>query len=143
MTDYEGHLDRKSRTVTFHGTDVALDELKPFVAWLRKVESWMQCQQDLDDGGYRWTFKRGKVPTAQLLFGRRPRSRVVPLVSYTARAEKECDACEAKITKGERAWKQVSGSWGGHSRERFCNRCVERGEPPCPPRLRVVNGGAA
>lgn len=134
-----GELNRERETVEIRVVDGDLDAVKRIEKWLRGVRRWMQAMQDQRDGGLRWEFSRpvDGVSRAKYKIGKRVRTSL-ELTATSVRRPRQCVACRGPITG--RCWRQRPHTWGGHSRDRFCVRCVELG-PASPPRLTLVEGG--
>lgn len=137
---FEGKFDRESGTVEVSGAGMDLGSLNRALKWMMGIQQFLAHRQLMDDGGIRWEFQRGTEPTARLMRGKQSWMQPFPLVIIRPRKAKKCAACSAEIEAGTPCWRQRSGSWSGHSRDRFCAPCVERGTAPRPPRLRLVVG---
>ena len=138
---FKGKLDKESRTAMVEGSGLQLEDLEDMIRWLTSVKYWMSRAKANDNGGMRWVFRLGTDPEAHYMMGLVRRHRV-PLVRVKPRKMAECGACRGAIESGAAAWKQKPKSWGGHSRNRFCDRCVQRGGAWTPPKLELIQGGA-
>lgn len=145
---FEGHFDEESRTVSMKGADMELESVDHAIKWLTTVRRWIQHKQVVEDGGHRWEFRRGNrvgdEPTATLMKGREVWVREFDLVTIKPwKRVHKCTACGLEIEIGTVCWRQKPGSYHGHSHDRFCDRCVERGAAPRAPKLTVITGGAS
>lgn len=135
---FEGKFDREAGTLWVSGAGMDLKSLDSALEWMEEIRRHLSYRQMMDDGGHRWEFQRGTVPTAQLMRGKQVWVRPFKLASIRPRKTQKCAACNAAIEAGTACWKQAPGTWSGHSHARFCDRCVERGAAPRRPRLRLV-----
>lgn len=142
MSLFEGQIDKEGHAVSFQGEGLALEELDEALAWLRRVRSWLREEQVRHRGGRRWEFSPdGDTYQARYLVGSTSCA-TVPLVRGRTRKQWLCAACLSTIPGSVLCWRQRAKSHAGHSRERFCMSCVERGSPPPPPPvLQVIDGG--
>lgn len=136
-----GKLDRENGIVSFQCDDLDLEHLDRFMRWLEQVRWWMQNRKVREDGGRRWELRRGDPPTARFMVGAQCWGGPINLQPVKPRKPCQCSSCRADIEPGAKAWRQKPGSGGGHSRDRFCEHCIERGGPPHPPNLTVIDGG--
>ncbi len=136
-----GKLDVETRTVDLTMEAATLEQIDAGFKWLVNVRRWLLDQKRRDEGGSRWEFTRGTLPTAQYWRGSQKYSAEVSLVPVKIRTPRECTACGRPLKKGEPAWRQRSHTHTGHSHARFCDPCVERGHAPRPPKLVVLRGG--
>lgn len=135
---FEGKFDREAGTLAVSGSGMDLELIEGALEWMQGVQRFLAHRQLMDDGGYHWEFERGVVPTAQWMRGKVVSTRAFPLVTIRPRRARECTACGIGIEARTRCWRAASGCWSGHSHDRFCERCVERGAAPRPPTLRLV-----
>ncbi len=135
---FEGKFDREAGTLEVSGAGMDLESLNRALKWMDGVRQFLEHRQMMDDGGHRWEFQRGTVPTAQLMRGKESWMEPIPLVTIRPRRIRKCAACGLEIAASSPCWRPAPGSWSGHSRDRFCERCVERGAAPRPPTLRLV-----
>lgn len=141
MSKRIGKLDKQTRTVTVNFEEAGYDDVRRLANWLRRVERWMRWRNEQDNGGRRWVFSHDP-PEAHFLAGKTATAHV-RLVRVTPRKAATCESCDEAIAPGSRAWKQKPKSWGGHAKSRWCNRCFENKRACEPPKLVVLDGGAA
>lgn len=135
---FQGQFDKEAGTVEVSGAGMDLGELDRALKWMMGIRRFLAHRRLMDDGGRRWEFQRGTVPTAQLMRGKEVFVRPFPLVAIRPRRARKCEACGVAIEASSACWRPAPGSWSGHSHDRFCDRCVERGAAPRPPTLRLV-----
>jgi len=144
MGKVNGHVDKDKGTVSLEFADVDANELDGIIEWLNKARAWGRRKKEAEGGGRRWEFARpgpARAPVARRMFGADQRGPDIPLVSIYPRKETTCASCKREVS-GEAMWRQAPGCFAGYSRFRFCERCVEAGGPPKPPKLRVIQGGS-
>lgn len=137
---FKGKFDRESGLVEVSGTEMELESVDHVIKWLKDVSGWLNHQKMVENGGWRWEFRRGEKPTARMMKGLRVWAQEFELVTIRPRKRRKCAACDAEIEAGTACWRQSPGLYRGHSHDRFCQRCVERGAAPRPPKLRLVMG---
>lgn len=135
---FDGKFDEETGTVYVSGAGMDLESLGRAIKWMNGVRQFLTHRQMVDDGGIRWEFQRGDVPTARYVKGKVTWVQPFPLVLFRPRKPRKCASCGIDIEASESCWKAAPGGWSGHSRDRFCARCVERGAAPRPPKLRLV-----
>lgn len=143
-------LEDGKRTIRIEASGIGVEDIRNLSRWMLDTARWIERQQDRDDGGYRWVFRRGAEPTACYMAGRRRTTKVIPLVPVKLRQRRRrgrplpwtCHACESELGVGTQAWRQRSGAHAGYSHIRFCSDCVERGGPPPKPTLTIISGDA-
>lgn len=138
MSDY----DREAGTVSFECENLEQADLKKVIDWLTQVHADMRRVKTKADGGIRWEFQRGHAdaPVARRMHGKTQMTDL-DLVTIRPRKVCSCGACGQEIDAGAMCWKQKPGQYSGHSRDRFCVRCVQAGGAPKPPRLQLIVGG--
>lgn len=139
-----GHYDKGAGTVSFECEDLEQDGLKRMIRWLEQVHTAMRETQTWNDGGIRWEFQRGHAdaPVARRMHGKTQMADL-GLVTIRPRKACSCGACGQEIDAGAMCWKQKPGQYSGHSRDRFCVRCVQAGGAPKAPKLQLIAGGLA
>ncbi len=135
---FEGKFDKETETLEVSGAGMDIGELDRALKWMMGIRRFLDHRRIMDNGGHRWEFQRGIVPMAQLMRGKEVWVRPFPLVPIKPRRARKCTACGVDIEASAACWRPAPGSWSGHSRDRFCERCVERGAAPRPPTLRLV-----
>jgi len=142
--EIDAFLDKDSERVLVEA-DVDSDGLDQLLPWLLSVSRWLKKRQEHRDGGRRWVFERpvGGKAVARFMAGKLRLGRNVELERHNTRKPWRCDACRQDLPLGTPCWRQAPNTWGGYSKARFCEECVQRGGPPRPPQLRLIRGGAA
>lgn len=139
----KGTYDENSETVTLEVGTLNLRGLKKLIAWLMQVQHAMIHAKVQADGGIRWEFRRGHAdaPMAMRMHGK---AQMVDLrlVTIRPRRMQKCAACNQPIEGGTTCWRPKAGQYSGHSRDRFCDRCVQSGGAPKRPKLQLIMGGA-